>query len=250
MDLALYKAKETDLSSQYLIYITYMTSLEAGFTVSSRIISSACSGWQVFHLGKLVMDSLQNGHNPLPFKVIVFKNFFKGLNCQEISELFVMGNTVLPLPPWFPKPVAGSGDGEDTPNPFSIPNDKLVDYIPAVNLFYSGSDKRKRRETKSQGSNGVIKMERNRCLRVDKMTLLHGLIKIGGEEYTILHPVLYNVGECKSDQGQWLFTGQTCAPAKLKSVELLVAGKDSISTNRNADIVIDECSWIDDLPAM
>ena len=244
MDLALYKVKEEDLTSEYLIYITYMISLDGGQTVSSRLISSACSGWQVFHLSKFATDSLQNGYNPLRFKVIVFKNYVKALNCQEISELFVMGNAVLPLPPWFPKPAEGSGDGEEEPsNPFSIPNDKLVDYIPSLNLFHSENARRKRRE--AQGSNGVIKMERNGCFRVDKMTLLQGDIRISGEDYTILHPVLYNVGECKSDEEKWLFTGQTCAPTKRKSMELLVAEKNSISINRNADIVIEECSWIE-----
>lgn len=236
-----------------------MISLDAGQTVSSRIISSACNGWQVFHLNQFATDSLQNGYNPLQFKVIVFKNFIKGLNCQEISELFIMGNAVLPLPPWFPavpKP-DGSGDGASLgENPFSIPNDKLIDYIPALNLFYSDNASRKRRETESLGSNGVIKMERNRgkrCFRVDKMTSLQGPIRIRGEEYTILHPVAYNVGECKSDEGKWLFSGQTCGPLKRKSVELLVkkkAEKGSISINRNADIVIEECSWINNLPAM
>ena len=160
VDLALYKATEQDLSSSYKVYILFMHTPTSVHLVGDRTISSACSGWQVFHLDHYVRDLLEV-EETLTFRIIVRK-YGKSLSCNQISQLFVMNAS---LSDWSPPPSAeglagfggfvpgpdpeeeeGSGTDDskategsfsEETNPFSIPKDELIGYIPILTLFYA-----------------------------------------------------------------------------------------------------------------
>ncbi len=165
IDLALYKAAEENVS-YYTVYILLLPTPTSAHLVAKRNISSECSGWQVFHLDKYVRDKLEDGLTTLAFQIIVLKNKKERLSCKQVSELFVLNATfseeTTPLPPpeegfkgFIPglaqptTPEDDQGSAEDskppesTPspainetNPFSIPEEELIDFIPIINLFF------------------------------------------------------------------------------------------------------------------
>lgn len=205
------------------------------------------------------------GENDMRFRVIVFKNGIVGMSCSQISSVFLMNATYLEDAP---PQVQGSGGGlgflertrreENSLNQtvtsdlFSIPEDKLINYIPVLNIFSAKQQKRRRRNTVDTPTHINITTESGRCYRADKIAVFDS-INIEDEPHTILRPANYNVGECKvggdgqdKDERPFLepFSEQICVPIKFKSVEMLVrkkTGTRHLSIHRNNDIIIEEC---------
>ena len=254
-DLALYKAEEEEAEpAEYTVYILQRVPPAKGYIVGQRTISSQCSGWQVFHLRDFLVGSLEPGINPLPIRLIVFKQN-QLLSCSEIASLFVLNATLYHPPP------LGSGDGEleggeelaglDAITPFHIPSKLLINYIPVLNFFNTNISRVPR-----DAPNSIARMERGadirRCRRSDKMAVLQDHVNSRGDNYTILHPVEHNIGECtwedaSREEEVWLYSKQVCAPIKYRVLELLVKTEAGhISVYSNADLAIEECSWMED----
>lgn len=252
MDLSLYKAKEDDSSTYYLVFIIYIVSPTNGYIMSSRNIDADCDGWQVFHLHDYVSSTLQNGTNFLQFRVLVFKDGQFGMPCSEISNIFRM-NAVQ-------EEVQEEDEGSalddkttattteetvDGITEYVETLDNQLDYIPVMTIF-TAKKERKKRDTSVRRLVTADKAAKNRCRRVDKFATQDS-IWISNELYSVLHPVTYNVGECKyeSEEGDaGVVSKQHCVPTKFKSVEMLVK-KTTQSRHyvihRNNDTIIDEC---------
>ncbi len=271
LDLALYKAEESGNSSSYIVRIEYFTG-SAFEIISSRTISSECSGWQVFHIDQIPFNKIFHaGDNVVPLGIVVEKNG-AFLSCDDVGSIFVMTGTE-------PEPL-GSGDyfynywffdyyynpfedqstekEEDSnlaTNPFSIPDDKLIDYIPVINLF-RGDKKRRRRNARSMSlGEGLITNENERhCRRTDKMVRLDA-IHIDTEVYRVVKPEIFNIGECefvdKKDDRPSSNSSSTdvCAPSSFKPLDMLVArkGKNSkkhVYSIRRKYITVKDCSLV------
>lgn len=152
LDLALYKASERDHSSSYKIYILFMHTPRSGHLVVDTTISSACSGWQIFHLDPNVREWLKTSSDPkLSFRIIVKRNATKTLSCEQVSDLFLLSASTsqeyeeqgLVEEDEGERGEEGSGEESSLPteppskdtNPFPIPRDQQIDYIPILTLF-------------------------------------------------------------------------------------------------------------------
>lgn len=146
IDIALYKAKESDSPvDYYFMFIIYKTAEYAGVIVSSRVLPTQCSGWQVFHLEDKIFNLLENGYNPFQLRFAVYTAEYRPLNCQEIAHLFLLTSSLdHDNDGEATEPGAdSSGDtnivaegNNSTSNQFLLPENKLIDYIPALTFFY------------------------------------------------------------------------------------------------------------------
>lgn len=267
-DLALYKAEETDPSAFYFVFIIFMVTPTQGHIIANRIINAYCHNWQIFHLDYDVLNKyVVNGYNPFSLRVVVNKNGHKDLRCSEISSLFLLNAsfpenkseemTTSPTAKGSGDYSSGSDDLKPEPvfteaiqNPFSLPDDELINYIPVLNLFKTG--RRKKREASIEnlrGSNSkmLIYSEKDKvlndqgsCQRIDKIIRLNPSNL--NATYTIIKPQNYNVGECAFMRRGLKRMHSKCIPTNYRPLEMLILQDNKISVHKNDNIiVIDDC---------
>ena len=269
MDLALYKAKEDDLSTFYLIYIIYLESATNGWIVSEKILDASCEGWQVFHLSSFISTTLQaNGTNNMHFRILAFKNGLEGMSCSQISELFLMrANQEDKDSSQEDKDSSQEDKGSGEPNnetelveednaleegapenddAFTISSDfEPIDYIPVITVFTTKNGRAKR---DAGTMSSITQSGGGACHRVDKHTRLES-VKIADEEYSVVHPTTYNIGECRYEGAEGsLSSTEHCVPTGYKSTQMLVQKKTAESRHyaihRNTDLIIDSCGLL------
>lgn len=259
-DLALYKAQEPGDTRYYLIYIIQVFGEQAGDIVALKSISSQCHGWQVFHLENSFAKYVKQGETA-KFRIIVSTLSFQQLDCNQISDLFL-----LTAPPSKELSEA-SGDRESSelltpePNMFHIPRSERIDYIPTLNIFdaqagtlqlFNDNFNRKKRDTMSVTAGVEVSKNTKRCYRAEKMSFLP--YSISDRPYSVIRPLQYDIGECQSvhedktgdDEGQ-IDDEQVCAPTKYTKILSFISQKScpQLMIYWLSDLVIDECGWIE-----
>ena len=257
-DLAIYKAMEPNSSSVYQVYIFFMESTIGGHLTSSRTISSECNGWQVFHLSEIVTESLQDGLNNLGFRILVTRDQYSVMTCEEIGNVFLINTSYIKNDPPlyisgdhalffdFDKTIAApQPDQMDTnssdDNPFLIPEDKLIDYIPVLHLFYA-TKRKKRNASTSVSRKDMTRKREVLCVRMDKEVILTTM-KVKGEEYKIIKPEIYNIGECRTVSKETDVNFE-CVAIKYTPLEVLAVKETNdqvFSIQSQKNLVIEEC---------
>ena len=259
-DLVLYKAQEFGEVREYVIYIIHVLDEGAGHLVAFKTLSSDCHGWQVFHLEDAFIRHVRPD-KPVKFKIIVSTITFDQLDCSQVSDIFLLTAPTA-------EEVA-SGDNEELlspkPNHFNIQSQRL-DYLPTLNVFDVDYDillplfGRKRRDIPNIPATTASKNER-RCYRVEKVSFL--LHDVSDRSYSVIQPLLYDVGECQSipigksgegtgkvddkDQDKWLSPNDLCAPTKYKTIPSHISTKDGHQIYWLPDMVIEECGWVNSI---
>lgn len=267
-DLALYKAQEPGDARYYLIYIIQLFGEHAGDIVAHKSISSQCHGWQVFHLKESFAKYVKQ-EETAKFRILVSTLSFKQLDCNQISNLFLLTATDLS---------EASGDRENSeegelltpePNTFHIPQSERIDYVPSLNIFetqagtlqlFNDNYNRRKRDSVSVSVGVKVSTNTRRCYRAEKMSFLPH--SISNRPYSVIRPLQYDIGECQSvqedktgddgqiddeDQEKWLYSKHVCAPTKYQKILSFILQKSSsqLMIYWLPNVVIDECGWIE-----